>query len=264
MSHLRSRWKGCAPTVKCQYQNGNVTDASGGWSLQQVAQTYSIGTSQTIVRKGRYSCRFEVRPGDSPVGSGERSEVVAPRAIGSTTQIGEDINSGTQFYGFSTYLDPSWTAPAVSGWGLVIQLHGPDSYGTSPAWGLNCEDRYWFQVLSGNLTGNSNTFFELNTGTNGLNRSSWTDWIIKAVYSTTTTGSLTLFRKDAGAANWVTAFSLPNHATLQYRTPDTATTVVAHYWKMGYYRPVQTTGTNILWNSGMVRAPCWSGVALAF
>lgn len=245
------------------FSNGWETGITGNglWYGKQEVSADRLQRVTDIVRKGLYSLRVEVNPGDDPLNSsGERAEVLTMTdSTGST--INENASSGTKYFAFSVRLDPNWQTPAPDSesghWSIILQLHGDDSYHASPAIAFYALDRFLVTTNAGNLDSNSGRSFELSNSS--LNKGYWVDFIMKVSFDTTAAGEITVWRRDEGEADFTQVMS-SSTPTLQYLS---ATGVIDHYWKAGLYRNTQSSITSILWLDGITRADTFEEVGLA-
>ena len=238
---------------------------NGNWKGLQVVAADRFQRVTSPVRQGRYSARVEVRPGDGPINSsGERAEVLG-MTDANGNQINENESSGTQYYAFSVRLDPNWQSPEADAnglWGIIFQLHGPDAYGASPSVSFLVTDHFYFLFHSGNLEDPLGRLFqEYTLLDSSLNLGNWIDFILKIKFAKDFTGSVNVWRRNEGQANFTEVLSLSNVPTLQYKESEGP--VVDHYWKHGFYRSKQTTITNILWLDGLTRGNTFDVVVSA-
>jgi hypothetical protein len=107
-----------APPGLVQFRGDFDTGDNSQWELE-TAKDYSL----TIVDDGPghpTAARFEVRDGDTPVDSGERSEVRAEDRY--------DVSDGDErWYSFSLKFDKGFSNPG--GWCIPMQWHGADEDG---------------------------------------------------------------------------------------------------------------------------------------
>jgi len=250
---------------------------NGCWDEENRMADYSIQRVTDHVRKGNYSARFEVRPGDDPIGCtgcGERAEV-ADMLTEDGVEINENENSGTQYYAFSVRFDENWVAPEEDPedglWSIFFQLHGPDELGASPSFSLDTlysdgnetTENICVMLHSGDLDDPENSLqwqnYPLSNG--ALNRGQWIDFVIKIKWAADFTGSVDVWRRDEGETDFTLVLSLNNVPTLQYRSSVNGGAVGDHYWKHGFYRPVQHGSVvNILWLDGMSRGDTFDAV----
>jgi hypothetical protein len=103
---------------RLDFETGNLQQ----WDAVQ-AEPGRIAVVRTPVRQRRYAARFVVRPGDSPVGKGERSELLA--------HTGEREGT-TSRWRWSTYF-PKAFRPTRGSWNDFVQWHHTgDVHGCGP------------------------------------------------------------------------------------------------------------------------------------
>jgi hypothetical protein len=214
------------------------------------------------VGHGNYSIRVEVRPGDDPCEcGGERAEVlIMSDAYGNP--INENLSSGTQFYAFSVRFDSNWQPPEeykTDPWGIIFQLHGPDSLGESPSFAISATDRLGVELTSGDLDSPSRSYrTDQQFSNSALNVGHWIDLVIKINFANDFSGSAEVWRRDEGNSQFTQVIALKNIPTLQYRSSQGG--VGDHYWKYGYYRSEQATITNVLFLGGLARGSTFDNV----
>ena len=217
--------------------------------------------------KGGAVLRVEVRPGDSVGWSGERAEVshmLSPTGA----QYPVTAESGHEVYGLAVKVDPQWQPPANSWhWGLALQLHGPDDFGAPPAFALAVEEDFHINSCAGDLVEGGTLARNKNTKslplTRGdLRRGHWVQFLIDVVWANDSRGSLTVYRRDEGEADFTAVLTQVSQATLQFRS-STPNPVGTHYWKMGYYRSPSPGVTSRLWLGPLVRGNSLQEVAVA-
>ena len=239
----------------------------GLWSYVQVVDNNRFQMVTSPVRYGYYPVRIEVRPGDDPIqSSGERAEVQY-MSDANGNFINENESSGTQYYAFSVQLDPNWQPPEqgdTAPWGIIFQLHGPDSLGVSPSFAIEATDKFGVELTSGDLDSPSGSYEAYQQFSDSrLNIGHWIDFIVKIKFAKDFTGSVDIWRRDEGKYPFTQVLSINNIPTLQYRSSQGG--VGDHYWKYGYYRSKQTTVTSILLLGGMTRGTTFDNVvATAF
>lgn len=101
------------------------TGGTSQWSGCQRAATYSIQVGSGRVRQGSYAARYEVRDGDTPIDSNERSE--CQKGTG-------EVEGSDRWYSWSTYFDDGFPTSNASpnGWFTFSQWHGNASTGSPP------------------------------------------------------------------------------------------------------------------------------------
>jgi len=259
-------------SFSCGWERGYKDN--GCWDESNELHDYSIQIVSSPVRKGKKSARFEVRPGDDPLGCegcGERAEVADMTTLDGI-EISETEKSGTQYYAFSVMFDENWENPQPDYdglWSLFFQLHGPDNLNGSPAFAIDTTSSNGgtgisVSISSGDLDDDNNEFSSMafDLSDNRLTRGHWIDFIIKIKFASNNSGSIKVWRRNYNSSNFIVALDTkeqyPNGIpTLQYRTSYQEGAILDHYWKHGIYRPHQDLKTgkaNILWLDGMSRA----------
>ncbi|MCA0353393.1 MAG: polysaccharide lyase [Chloroflexi bacterium] len=248
------------------YSNGweqGIT-GNGMWNHTQIMADDRFQRVQQPVRKGQYAVRVEVRPGDDPLGSsGERAEVSILKGLDGRA-IQENTQSGVQYIAFSVRLAHDWQAPEIEAgagrWGILAQLHGPDTLIFPPAFSFQALDGYSVVFYSGDLDSTTeslrNQRFALWDATLNLGR--WTDFVFRIDFAEDFTGTFDVWRRDEQELDFRHVLSLDNLPTLQYKSSEGS--VGDHYWKHGFYRSKQTRVTNVLWLDGFSRATSFDEV----
>ncbi len=128
-----------------QFRGDFDTDDTSQWELE-TAQNYSLRVADGGAGH-RTAGRFEVRDGDTPVDSGERSEAKLPDST--------DVSDGDErWYSFSMMFDKSSFPVPADGWCDPMQWHPANSDHSaaegSPALNLQCgnngDDKLYLQV----------------------------------------------------------------------------------------------------------------------
>ena len=249
--------------------SGDWEQGLTGFGNWRYIDKWASGRFQRVtdpVRQGQYAVRVEVRPGDDPIdSSGERAEVHVMTDV-NDNRIDENESSGTQYYAFSVRLAPDWHPidPDVGDpWGIVFQLHGPDSLGDSPSFCVQVLDQFYIMLHSGDLDSQEDSlqgeFYPLSPG--ALNPGHWIDFVIQIEFARDFTGSVHVWRRDEGQPDFTPALALDNVPTLQYRSSQGG--VGDHYWKHGFYRSEQDTSTHVLWLDGLTRGGTFASVVQA-
>lgn len=256
-------------TFSCGWEDKEDVTPGNKWVGKQAVDEERFYRDTEYARLGQYSIRVEVQPGDVPSNagtSGERAEVYD--MLGENSQsIYENEFSGKQYYAFSVRLDSDWQPlPIVDDkrWGIILQLHGPNDLNTSPAFSFNAVDEFYIYLHSGDLVSRESPYFvgdafRLSDGS--LNVGHWVDFIIEIVYSKYPRGSIVIWRRDEGKADFTEVLNLKNIPTLQYHPKENNGIVRDHYWKHGYYRPIGSNITNILWLDSLTRGISFERVA---
>jgi hypothetical protein len=259
-------------TFKSDWETG-IT-GPGRWLMTQVKAADRLVRVTSPVRYGSYAAKVEVRPGDLVYG-GERSEVAIFTKLDGS-RLNETPASGTHFYAISVRLATDWPTPRGTrdgapvtcntpwAWGVVFQLHGPDSYGMSPAFALVVANasmpgpKYTVSVHAGRKDLTRNLSWELSKSDLALGR--WVDFIVKIKFAQDASGAVTVWRRDQGATGFTQVLDKTGLPTLQYTTSSSGQ---PHYWKTGFYRPSSCSITNRLWIDGPVRGSTFDAVRQA-
>jgi hypothetical protein len=253
----------------------NADPMSGGWKYVQIVDPNRMHLDGTMTAHGLPALRVEVDPGDDPLDLGENTEraeaLVMKDASGAA--IPENESSGTQYYATSYLFPGDWDGTELHGddnsWSIVLQLHGPDEDGLSPAFSLSAArtdtgepQMFSANVIGGDQSGCCGTAYPFSDG--GLiPLGSWTDLVFRFTFASTPTGSLTIWRRDQGQSQFTKVVDAPTIATLQYNS-QVDPTVGDHYWKQGLYRGGDVNGrTDVLWIGPTARGSSFSAVECA-
>lgn len=245
--------------------------STGGWQSRQTvaADRLQVVTTPKPADQ-RSAVRCIVNDGDVLFG-GERSEVLAIQD-GAGAQIFETATSGTQYYGCAYWLPAGWNGISTTGdanaWSIILQLHGPDVLGQSPAFALYAGARtlggpqnYFISVYGGDVLTGPGFATNYNFTTRGaIVTDQWTQFIIEIIYSSSTTGYVEVWRRDEADASFTSVLQVPSVATLQFSTGNP---VGNHYWKQGYYRGPSSAGTSLFYFGPFVRGTDFNEVATA-
>lgn len=256
-----------APLFIADWAQG-VLAGSGksGFKYKQVVSDDRLTVDQVIRRAGSSaSLAVKVLPGDFPpkIGtSGERSEVLV-MVDANGNRVDETASSGLRYFAFSVYVPTDWTPPQYDAnhwkWGIIFQLHGPDSLSASPAFAFRLMDKFDVALTGGDLSQASNQTPRVYTFANSsLKLGKWVDFIIAINFSPTASGNVQVWRRDEGAADFTLTLNVANIPTLQYNGD-----VQAHYWKCGYYRSASATAVTRLNLGKLVRGSTFSEVKQA-
>jgi len=207
--------------------------------------------------------RITVKPGDVVYG-GERSEV-ATLQDASGAQIIEAPGT-TQYFAFAVWVPSDWQSPQAMWngalWGIILQLHNPDDMGGSPSIAFNLTNAFSLTLNAANL---DKTFYSQTYAFSdgSLNAGHWTDFVMSVAFATGPTGAVTIWRRNDAAAAFTQVLSVSGVQTLA--TKPSITVAKQFYWKQGLYRSPSPAVTNILYLTGLVRAPDFAtAVAAAF
>jgi hypothetical protein len=250
--------------------NWTMNPAAGGWNGSQIVDAcrYEVDPDGFKTQHGFPAVRVEVDPGDDPLDLGEGTERAEDLDFQTAagTVINENDSSGTQYFATSYFFPKTWAGTQLSGdgnsWSIVLQLHGPDSVGASPAFSLSAAkstasgpEVYGIGTNVGAITsgccGPSYTMKD-----DSIRLGIWTDFVILMTFASTPTGHLTVWRRDQGQSGFTQEVDVPNVATLQYTSGQP---VGDHYWKQGLYRG-GVMRTDVYWLGRIVRGSSFAAV----
>lgn len=219
----------------------------------------------TYRRSGKYSYRYEVRKGDY---SGVTSKTERAENSGNNDASGHKFGDSTFnipiYESFSLLLDTSWVPPnetvsTAEEHGVVYQKHKGDGTTldgkqTSPFFAIQATDRFYAttSVGDGKQGAKLLTRKTFEFGANGaLVKGKWVDFMIRYVYSQTSTGSIRLYMRLQGQTTFrkVMDYTGP---TVQWNSDSLlADGTPKPVWSdnhIGYYRGGQDTiKTNIVY-----------------
>lgn len=208
-----------APPGLVQFRGDFDTGDTSQWELE-TAEDYSL----TVVDGGPghpTAGRFEVRDGDTPVDSGERSEVRSEDRF--------DVADGDErWYSFSLKFDNGFSNPG--GWCIPMQWHGADEDGDasdgSPQLNLECSEDGNLYLKVGDKT-------ELLIGP--LDPGVWHSYVIHVKFSNDPKVAFEEVTRDGQV---VIPKTSPKRANMD--TPRA-------YYKLGLYRDPEISGTMVVW-----------------
>jgi len=256
-------------------QRGAEDATIGEWVSRDVWMSDRISNVSDPAYPGTASVyRFLVEPGDKVGGwTGERAEFSGMR-IGKEV-IWDNENSGTQFFAFSVYIPAGWKSPEIDTandvWGVLLQLHGPLSFLSSPPVSLNLTDHFTVSVRGGNsdvLGDWHGKTHELEDG-GSIRFDQWDDFVLMVTFARDDKGAVRLWRRTNG--KHVKVFELEGAPTLVFKPsveakmPNASQRMMAgaHYWKQGFYRSASPHVTTILYQTGLVRASTFEAATSA-
>jgi hypothetical protein len=232
---------------------------------------YQVDPGGFETEHGMPAVRVEVDSGDDPLDLGEGTERAEDLDFQDATGnvINENENSGTQYFGLSYYFPTTWAGTQLSGngnsWSIVLQLHGPDSVGASPAFSLSAAkasssgpEVYGIGTNVGAIASGCCGPSYAMTDTSIL-LGKWTDFVILMTFASTPTGHITVWRRDEGQSGFTQELDVPNVSTLQYASGQP---VGDHYWKQGLYRG-GVDRTDVYWLGPTVRGSTFAAVEQA-
>lgn len=219
-------------------------DGFNGWggSNQGKVGTYQKNTATNIVREGKYSGRFEVRDGDNPIGSGERSEVQG------TTENSGGKEGEERWYKWSTYFASPFDTS--KGWQLISQWH--DTGDGSPPLAFYAEQGKINLVA--NINSGSSISYGNTMWSTALQTNKWYDFKLRIVWSgDDNKGKVQLWVDGAPASMKASTNKIKecsgNTCTVRTLKPGSAV-----YYKQGLYRSDAYTATSVVYHDGFVAA----------
>ena len=196
-----------------------------------------------VVRQGRYAARFEVRPGDNNVagsGTGERTHVY----IGTATT--DSVEGREQYWAWSTYIPPDFTAP-MGGWNSFVGFHHTGTTGGGNiAFSVNDMSRIMFLARGGAFDNPIRKDYTLAPLTKGR----WYDFVLHIKWS------------SDPSVGFVEVWLNGSRVVPKTITP-TLYVGQGVYLKMGYYRAAYDQ-TTVIYHDGMRRGSTYEEVAAEF
>ena len=209
-----------------QFRGDFDTGNTSQWDLE-TASNYSLRVADGGAGH-RTAGRFEVRDGDNPVDSGERSEAKPPDST--------DVSDGDErWYSFSMMFDKSFPVPA-DGWCDPMQWHPANSDHSaaegSPALNLQCgndgDDKLYLQVGDKELM-----------PIGSLDRGVWHRYLLHVKFSN---DPGTAFEEVHRDGQLVLPRTSPKSANMN--SPKA-------YLKIGMYRKGTNDGSMVVWHDDM-------------
>ncbi len=229
------------------WETGVVTGSGNhNWKAKVAPESGIVILNDGGARQGSRYARVTVSSG--------RSEVTNMQNANSE-YLYEDENTGIVQYTYSVKFPTAWRTDR--GWALLLQLHSPDSFGTTPTWALLASqagifsNKYSLALRGGDIDFNSGHDYDLSNST--LNIGHWTDFIITVKYARDNTGFISIQRRDEGQINFTEVLNLQNVATVAWSSTRPNTAWWDHqYMRMGLYRSDENF-TDVLYNDGFTR-----------
>lgn len=230
------------------------------WKGAQIVNA-NRAVAQGIALPSRFpnsTVMWTIQPGDNPIGDGtNRNEVLQ---MFNTSDNDENGSSGTQYYGYSLYVPSAgWTCPVLTPFFVVMQLHGPDSDGLSPAFSLDlCNfsqtNHYIIETNGGEFTSPT----KLNTDLGPIIFDQWQDFLFEVTWAIDNTGQVTVWERSnlTGVLTQTASYNTP---TL-YASGGVAQN---HYWKSGIYRIAGLATTITVYEGPLSRATNMQDAATA-
>lgn len=214
---------------------------------------YALTLSTATVRQGTYAARFEVRDGDIPFSTTERSEVQGELY----TTGGEEGDD--RWYQFSVLFDDQFPDDHASiDFGLVNQWH--DESAGSPPIGMYVDGPTGEWGLRVNAQSSPGVFISNDmVWSTALDNGTWHDIVLHIVWSTSdTTGLVELWHN--GTRQIFT--DGPGVGTDQTVLRTLVPTGGGTYYKEGYYRGPAMVETGVVYHDGYAVADNASGLDL--
>jgi hypothetical protein len=217
------------------YETGSFSQWSGVQALAGRATTVT-----GLVRHGTYAARYEVRPGDDPIGaSGERAEAFKV--------TGE--NAGTEsWWGWSTYFGDDFNANPNTFWNIFTQWHHNGCCGqanahfevdtTTSTWGIQ------LRTFGGSANENERTFRLAD-----FQRNVWYDFVFHVRWAADGTGFVEVW------LNGERVLPLTNTPTIY-----SGQTV---YVKQGFYRGPNSADTSVIYHDAVRRGHSYDDVSVS-
>lgn len=224
------------------WETGNTSQ----WSGCQRSADYSIQIQSNLVREGARAARFEVRDGDNPIGSGERSE--CQKGSG-------EVEGSERWYSWSTYFAPDFpVSNSTSGWATFTQWHADASTGSPPV-GLYLEGGR--MVLKLHRQSSPASYLGIITPWGmdfASNRGRWIDFNMRVKWSGSDSVGWAELWVDGvkQRMNWPSGGNAAAYGGLNsYRvTGRTLVPGYGAYIKQGFYRCVCLDGTAVIYHDG--------------
>ncbi|MCL2352657.1 MAG: polysaccharide lyase [Firmicutes bacterium] len=219
-------------------------------------------------RQGSYAARFTVGPNDKwNNASGNRAE------FGMWDDYGYETQGDTYYYAWSSLFPEDWTQP--NGWGIVMQWHAYTNISPPIAFDARADSMY-LNFCTGNVDNTYQSAFQpkylvLDT----LNKGKWNDFIVRITWSEFANGSVTVWHRVEGEADFTPIVYVPDVPTLQWSHgtdiyfADIASGKVVksadgtyyskNYVQAGLYRD-NANETNVVYQDGFCRGTTYGAV----
>lgn len=240
-----------------------------GWKSSQIVDSSRV-TMASGAEPSRYAgstIKWIMEPNDDPLHNGSnRVEVL--QAF-NTSDNDENGASGIQTLGKSFYIPSGFTCPQTTPWFVVLQLHGPDSYGLSPAFSIDLcnysnSGHFVIETNGGDVNNYTKTVVDLGP----VIYDTWIDIVTRINFAADNTGQVTvwtrtnkqgiLLQRKISSTNTGAAIPAWNTPTLY---SDNGV-VLPHYYKSGMYRTPKQSNTVTIFTGPFVRGNNFADVAL--
>ena len=209
------------------YETGDLSQWSG--AVQRVADE-RIAIVEDPVQQGQFAARFEVRPGEDPLGNfGDRAEV----------QSGELVHEGDErWYEWSTFFPEDYPSEPQEVWQVFAQWHSVME-GVPPVSMEVSGDSIRLLTSRHDAEGNRLTPFVVERWSGPVERGRWRTFKLRVVWSgDDATGSVAL---------WVDGEPVLKETSTRTMYPGSA-----NFFKQGLYRCACTESTAVIYHDGMV------------
>jgi hypothetical protein len=237
----------------------------GRWAYIEVMAVNRL-TASGMTSHRKAAAVVDVQPGDNPmsccVGT-ERAEVAHMRAAAGGV-LYESLESGTQYFALSYKFPADFKTIALTtpkAFQILLQLHGPDSLGSSPALALDVKGGRFALRTNGGDMADGNRYVERTFFDSSLNYGGWTDLVMRIKFAAEDTGSVTIWRRNESETRFREVLHLDGIPTLQYHTARKISPT-RHYWKQGLYRSAASF-RNTLWMGPIARADSFAAAERA-
>ncbi|UJR80049.1 polysaccharide lyase [Sandaracinus amylolyticus] len=252
-----------APDLVADWETGDWSQWDGPLGRDPDAQ---IDVVTDVVRQGRYAARFQVRPGDRyRTTSGERAEV-------HLWDYRREREGDTFYYAWSTLFPEGWRAPER--WGIVMQWHAHTDI--SPPMAFNAgADRLDLVFSSGNIDSWwPAEYEESHRVLDGLSPGRWHDFIVRIDFRADTSGSVEVWHRLEGTAEFDSVLAVRDVPTLQWSTDSGrihdgyaqrwGEGWVSGVWvQHGLYRSA-SSATDVIYHDGFCRGTSYAAVRGCF
>lgn len=223
-------------SVTLDFERGNFD----GWSVRRLVRPDSATIQDKIVRVGTKACRFEIAPGDY-ISQGVRAEL--------RDWYNAPLDA-TTWYGFSTYLPPSFASP--EGTGIVLaQWHDQaelgDPSGKPPVAIRYIDGELHFTGAFSEVASPSPDKRYLFHKTANVPRDAWLDFVFRIHWSHRDDGRVYAFLNKAPLFRF--------EGPLGYRNQ-----IKGPYFKLGVYASGQIDGPVVVYHDNYSRGASYAEV----
>jgi hypothetical protein len=200
------------------------------WGGAQAVDPDRIRIVESPVAEGRYAARFEVRPGEDPIGGfGDRAELQAGRL---------EREGDVRWYEWSTLLPRDYPSEPEEVWQVFAQWHSVMD-GVPPVSMEVSGERVRLLTSRHDAQGNRLTPFVVEQWSGPLVRGRWQTWRVRIAWS----GS----DQRGSVALWVNGRRVLAPTKVRTMYPGSA-----NFFKQGLYRCACTESTAVLYHDGLL------------